>query len=258
MKATAKTTGFWSRFRPGKRIPTISGSPIRSGNSQWCTSPRRFSHYSNRKDALFAYYRAERGWVDVFVDGIMIGILMLAIAYNIFLFVSIRDRTYLYFGIALFFFTLDRNTFRIQALLFEEYPYAFRLAANFFFIAFFLFFLQSLRRFTGSLLNRTRNNRFITYLLAFTAFINLIFFFSFSIPGAPADEILLLEEIMVRVVLLLWGPDRLETADRRFGKRTAGPDCDHPAPAVLGIYPYFPDSGAVFWRCLFTDRQTDK
>lgn len=158
----------------------------------------------NRKDALFAYYRAERGWVNVFVDGIMIGILMLAIAYNIFLFLSIRDRTYLYFGIALFFFTLDRNTFRIQSLLFEEYPYAFRLAANFFFIAFFLFFLQSLRRFTGSLLNRTRNNRLITYLLAFTAFINLIFFFSFRIPGAPADEILFLEEILVRVVLLLW------------------------------------------------------
>ncbi|OIN57548.1 sensor histidine kinase [Arsenicibacter rosenii] len=158
----------------------------------------------NRKDTLFAYYRAERGWVDIFVDGIMLGILMLAIAYNVFLFLSIRDRTYLYFGIALFFFTLDRNTYRIQAFLFEEYPYSFRLAANFFFIAFFLFFLQSLRRFTGSLLNRTRNNRLITYLLAFTAFVNLIFFFSFGMPGVPADEILLLEEILVRVILLLW------------------------------------------------------
>ncbi|GAB3910329.1 hypothetical protein GCM10028803_49970 [Larkinella knui] len=224
------STGRWQHQRTGELIPE-SQLPDRNGNKErnrlffhlrsgeqttlyqrsenpfWrmplvYISPELQSE-ENRIQSVYQSIRVKNGWEDFFFDGIMIGILLLAVCYNLFIFITIRDKVYLYFSICLLFFTLDRNAFRIQLAFFEEQPYEFKMLNVFFFIIFYIFFIQSLRNFIQSAPALARLNRAITFFLGLTALANVIQFFMYTIPGFPIDDLLLLIEILIRIVYVL-------------------------------------------------------
>lgn len=156
-----------------------------------------------RVDALFTYIRVENGWESYFFDGIMIGILLLAVFYNLFIFFSIKDRVYLYFSVSLFFFTLSRNQSRIQLAFFDEYPYEFSLLAYFFFIVYFVFFVQSIRKFIQPGPDFSPLNTFISLFLWATVLIDIGLFFSYRVTWILTDTVEFIIEVLIRLVYLL-------------------------------------------------------
>lgn len=156
-----------------------------------------------RVDALFNYIRVENGWESYFFDGIMIGILLLAIFYNLVVFFSIKDRVYLYFSISLLFFTLSRNQSRIQLAFFYEHPYEFELLAHFFFIIYFVFFIQSIRKFIQPSPAFSLLNKFISLSLWATVLVDIGMFFSYGITWVSSGTVEFLIEVLIRLVYIL-------------------------------------------------------
>ncbi|SOD93321.1 sensor histidine kinase [Spirosoma fluviale] len=157
----------------------------------------------DRINWIFNYIRVDKGWEDYFFDGIIIGVLLLAICYNLLIFFSIKDRVYLYFAICLFFFTLDRNAYRIQLAFFGEHPYLFKMLSHFFFIIFFIFFIQSIRKFIQPGVAFSWLNRAITVFLVLTTLVITVQFFSFRKVWVSLDGIDTFIEILIRVVYML-------------------------------------------------------
>ena len=156
-----------------------------------------------RVDALFNYIRVENGWESYYFDGIMIGILLLAVCYNLFIFFSTKDRVYLYFSISLFFFILARNQFRIQLAFFSEHPYEFELLAHFFFIIYFIFFIQSIRKFVQPSPVFSVLDKFISLFLWATVLVDIGIFFSYGVTWLSSDTVEFMIEILIRLVYLL-------------------------------------------------------
>lgn len=191
------------RLLPGQQTDLYE----RAENTFWqaplmYVSPQ-FQSEKNRIQAVFNLIRIDRGWEDYFFDGIMIGVLFLAVCYNLFVFFSIRDSVYLYFSISLFFFMLDRNQYRIRLVFFEEHPYLFDLIGSFFFITFFVFFIQAIRKFIQPVPSLARLNKATSLFLALTVLINVFQFLSASFLPFPLLELALLLEILIRLVFLL-------------------------------------------------------
>ena len=68
-----------------------------------------------RKEILYEGYRVDEDWREFLYGGIMIGILLLAACYNLLTYFSIKDKVYLYFGLCLLFFILDRHGENLKA-----------------------------------------------------------------------------------------------------------------------------------------------
>ena len=182
----------------------------------------------NRIKSVFTYVRVDRGWEDYFFDGIMIGVLFLAVCYNLFVFFSIRDSVYLYFSISLFFFMLDRNRARLQLVFFEEYPYLFDLISSFFFITFFVFFIQSIRKFIQPVPALARVNTAASFFLVVTALLNIVQFLAPSFLSLPLLELSMCLEVLIRIVFLLCiilmvSMIRRGSIDARFSLLATGP-----------------------------------
>jgi two-component system, NtrC family, sensor kinase len=133
--------------------------------------------------AVFEGYKVDEVWKHYLFEGIMVGILLLAIFYNLFIYYSTKDRVYLYFGLSLLFFTLDRHSEAIQPAYFSEFPLFFSFCSNFFFIFFFVFFIASIRLFLQPEIQRHRFNKFITYALVLTALAALSTLFVYNFPN---------------------------------------------------------------------------
>ncbi len=221
------STGHWQHQQTGdlvpfSQLPVHKGAPERARlfftlgpgqetvvyeraqNARWHSpltylSPQLQTE-QGRIEAVFKNIVIEKGWKNYLIEGIIIGILILASCYNLFIYYSISDRVYLYFGICLFFFVLDRNYYRIQLAFFEEYPYAFKLVANLFFIVFFIFFVQSIRNLLQSPSSLIRLDRLISTTLLLTVVANLVQIVGYSIPIVPLDEWALLIEVLIRLI----------------------------------------------------------
>ncbi|QKZ13834.1 ATP-binding protein [Spirosoma sp. KUDC1026] len=188
----------------------------------------QFQSESDRIRAAFTYVRIDRGLEDYFFDGIIIGGLFLAVCYNLFVFFSIWDSVYLYFSISLFFFMLDRNQYRIRLVFFEEHPYLFDLIGSFFFITFFIFFIQAIRKFIQPVAALSRLNKATTLFLALTALVNVFQFLAPSFLPLPLLELSILTEILIRIVFLLCivmtvSIIRRGSTDARFALLATGP-----------------------------------
>ncbi|GAB3020851.1 sensor histidine kinase [Spirosoma pulveris] len=220
----------WQHQRTGEMMP-LSQIPARNGNKErnrvfFSLGPGQTTTVYQRSEnalwrppltylstqleseesrirSVFNYIRVENGWEDYFFDGIIIGILLLAVCYNLLIFFSIEDRVYLYFAICLLFFTLDRNAFRLQLAFFGEYPYLFKMLSHFFFITFFIFFIQSIRKFTQPTPVFPRLNKAITISLVITALVIAVQFFSYREVWFSLDGIDTVIEILIRVVYIL-------------------------------------------------------
>ncbi|MFC5409185.1 ATP-binding protein [Larkinella bovis] len=163
----------------------------------------QFQTEQNRFHAFYQSTWVEKGWKLDYFDGIMIGILLLAVCYNLLIFVSIRDTVYLYFAICLLFFTLDRNQYGIQQAFLPNQPYLFKLAGNFFFTVFFFFFIQSILKFIQARLELRRLNLAITFFLIVSLGVNIIQFFIFRFPGSSPYGFQFGMEILIRVIYIL-------------------------------------------------------
>ncbi|RRB04991.1 sensor histidine kinase [Larkinella rosea] len=227
---TQTTNGRWQHQRTGELIPRsqlpVHNSDIdryrlffqlqpgeqltlyqRSENPLWRApltylSPRLQTE-ENRIHAIYKAFRVDREWENYFFEGIMIGILVLAVGYNLYIFFSIKDKVYLYFAICLFFFTLDRNGFSLQLTIFPEQPYLFKLLNNFFFIIFFFFFIQSIRKFIQAVPALARLNQAITFFLLMTALANVILFSMFRFPILSSSTVAFAVEVLIRITYLL-------------------------------------------------------
>ncbi|WP_170061134.1 ATP-binding protein [Spirosoma aerolatum] len=153
-----------------------------------------------RIEAVFKNIVTEKGWKNYLIEGIIIGILFLASCYNLFVYYSIKDRVYLYFGVCLLFFVVDRNYYRLQLAFFEEYPYEVKLIANFFFIIFFIFFVQSIRKLLQPPSSLARLDKIISTTLILTVVANIVQIIGFSTPIIPKDEWALLIEVLIRFI----------------------------------------------------------
>ncbi|ADB39588.1 sensor histidine kinase [Spirosoma linguale] len=217
----------WQHQRTGELVP-LSQVPSRNGNKErnrlfFSLAPGQTTTLYQRSEnafwrppltylstqlqseesrirAVFNYIRVEKEWKNYFFDGIMIGILLLAVCYNLLIFFSIKDRVYLHFAICLFFFTLDRNAFWIQQAFFEEYPYVFNVLSHFFFLIFFIFFTQSIRKFIQPVPAFPRLNKAIGGFLLVTSLFIVVLFFSFNKVWFPLNEADVLINILIRVV----------------------------------------------------------
>ncbi len=143
------------------------------------------------------------GWQDYYIDGMLLGVLLLAAICNLLIFIGIRDRTYLYFGICILFIALDRNAYRMQLAFFPEYPIAIKAVGNFFFILYFLFFTQSIRVFLRPVAAQKTLNRSITYTLLLTTVLTVIQLFAYGVPHFPTYGLAISLEVMIRIVYLL-------------------------------------------------------
>jgi two-component system NtrC family sensor kinase len=193
------------RLRPGEQTTIYQRSETAFWQQPLTYISPQLQTEENRINSVYKSIRIDDGWENFFFDGIMIGILFLAICYNLFIYFSIKDKVYLYFGICLIFFTLDRNPYRIQLAFFEEQPYLFKLLNVFFFIIFYIFFIQALRKFIQPVPALSRLNKAIIFFLSLTALANVVQFFMFTIPGFPASDLTLLIEILIRVVYIICG-----------------------------------------------------
>lgn len=187
-------------LQPGQQITLYQ----RSENPRWrppltYLSPQ-IQTEENRIHSIYKAFRVNREWEAYFFEGIMIGILLLAVCYNLYIFISIRDKVYLYFAICLFFFTFDRNGFNLQLALFYEQPYLFKMISNFFFIIFFFFFIQSIRKFIQLAPTLPRLNRTINFFLILLTLTNVVQFFMFWFPVVPSDCVIVALEILIRMV----------------------------------------------------------
>jgi two-component system, NtrC family, sensor kinase len=152
--------------------------------------------------AVFEGYKVEEGWKHFLFEGIMIGILLLATFYNLFIYYSTRDRVYLYFGLSLLFFTLDRHSEAIQPAYFYENPLFFSFCQNFFFIFFFVFFIASIRLFLQPEIQRHRFNKFITYALGLTALSAISTLFIYNLPNNIVVNTEFFSELVIRLTYL--------------------------------------------------------
>jgi two-component system, NtrC family, sensor kinase len=152
--------------------------------------------------AVFEGYKVDEGWKHFLFEGIMVGILLLATFYNLFIYYSTRDRVYLYFGLSLLFFTLDRHAEAIQPAYFYEFPLFFSFCFNFFFIFFFVFFIASIRLFLQPEIRRYKLNKLITYALCLTALtaISTLFIHNFSSNIVSDTEFF--SELVIRLTYL--------------------------------------------------------
>ena len=179
----------------------------RSGNAFWnipltYLSPQLQTE-DDRVKSVFKQIRIDNRWKEYFFDGIMIGILFLAACYNLFISFSTKEKVYLYFGICLVFFTLDRNSYWIRQAFFAEHPYAFELTSIFFFIIYFVFFIQSIRKFIQPTPDLSSLNKAITALLALTTLVNLSIFLSYHFFFSLSLAISITTEVLIRLVYLL-------------------------------------------------------
>jgi two-component system, NtrC family, sensor kinase len=152
--------------------------------------------------AVFEGYKVDEVWKHYLFEGIMVGILLLAIFYNLFIYYSTKDRVYLYFGLSLLFFTLDRHSEAIQPAYFYEFPLFFSFCSNFFFIFFFVFFIASIRLFLQPEIQRHRFNKFITYALVLTALAALSTLFVYNFPNNIVAYKEFLSELATRLTYL--------------------------------------------------------
>ncbi|WP_460672136.1 sensor histidine kinase [Larkinella ripae] len=191
------------QLKPGEQVTLYQ----RSENPLWWQpltylSPQLQTE-EHRIHSVYKSFRVDREWEDYYFEGIMIGILLLAVSYNLYIFVSVRDRVYLYFAICLFFFIFERNGFNLQLALFPEYPYQFKLTSIFFFIVFYFFFIQSIRKFIQLVPALPRLNNAITFFLILTALANGLQFFMYRLPFLSPSFVVLSIEILIRVVYVL-------------------------------------------------------
>ncbi|MBC8153403.1 MAG: histidine kinase [Bacteroidetes bacterium] len=161
----------------------------------------RLTTEESRVNSAFQVFQTT-GWRNHLFDGLMLGVLLLAAVSNILLFVSIRDRTYLYFGICLLFFGLDRYKYTMQRAFFLEYPYAFELAAFFFFILYYIFFIQSLRSFIRPVAALKTLNQLTTLALWMTVILNITQFLTIGNAQFPSRFLNQLVEVAIRIVYL--------------------------------------------------------
>ena len=159
-----------------------------------------FQSVNGRLEATLNYIYTDGGWQNYWFGGIAIGILVLAIGYNLLTFFSTRERVYFYFAVCLIFFVLDRNQYEIQLALFPEYPYQFKLLRTSFFLIFFVFFIQSIRQFVQPHQALAGLKRAITVSLVVTTIVYLVQYISLQYPAIPSHEIIILEETLFRVV----------------------------------------------------------
>jgi signal transduction histidine kinase len=227
-KGNKERSRLFFRLLPGQQTILYE----RAENTFWQSpllyiSPQLQSEKS-RVQALFNYIRVEQGWETYFFDGIMIGVLFLAVCYNLFVFVSVWDSVYLYFSISLFFFLLDRNQARIQLVFFDEHPYLFSLASNFFFITFFVFFIQSIRKFIQPVPALHRISTATSFFLIATALLSIVQFLAPSFLPLPLLELSIYLEVLIRIVFLLCiilmvSMIRRGSIDARFALLATGP-----------------------------------
>ncbi|GAB3930179.1 hypothetical protein GCM10028804_39470 [Larkinella terrae] len=194
---------FFFQLSPGQEITFYQ----RSENPFWRSpltylSPQLQTE-ENRIHSVYKSFRVDREWEQYFFEGIMIGILLLAVSYNLYIFFAIKDRVYLYFAICLFFFIFERNGFNLQLALFPEYPYLFKSISIFFFIIFYFFFIQSIRKFIPLASTLPRLNKAITFFLILTALANGVQFIMYRFPSLPPSDVLVTIEILIRVVYVL-------------------------------------------------------
>ncbi|WP_040006514.1 sensor histidine kinase [Fibrisoma limi] len=173
------------------------------------------------KDNIVSYFRGQDGWKDFWFAGIAIGILLLAAIYNLTIFYSTKEKVYLYFAICLLFFVLDRNSSYIQATFFGEYPYVFRFVSTFFFITFFVFFVQSIRQFVQPDAQLASLSKAITVTLAITVLMNIFQIISYRYALVPQIEMYLVLEVIIRVVyflclILTYRMMKRDVADARY------------------------------------------
>jgi two-component system, NtrC family, sensor kinase len=154
------------------------------------------------KQAVFEAYKVDEAWKHHLFEGIMVGILLLATFYNLFIYYSTKDRVYLYFGLSLLFFTLDRHSEAIQPAYFYEYPLFFSFCQNFFFIFFFVFFIASIRLFLQPEIQRHRFNKFITYALGLTALSAISTLFIYNFPNNIVADKEFFSELVIRLTYL--------------------------------------------------------
>ncbi|GAB3956106.1 hypothetical protein GCM10028805_44930 [Spirosoma harenae] len=194
---------FFFRLASGQEITFYE----RAENVSWHPSliyiSPQLQTEKGRIESAFQTFVQDKGWKDYLLEGIIIGILFLAALYNIFLFFSINERVYLYFGICLIFFILDRNIYRIQHAFFDEFPYEFKLASIAFFILFFIFFIQSIRKLLQPTPDLRRINTAIAVSLALTALSNVVQLYSFRQPIVPLQQWAILIEVLIRIVFAL-------------------------------------------------------
>ncbi|MFD2570828.1 ATP-binding protein [Spirosoma soli] len=191
------------RLQPGQKTTIYQ----RSANAVW-QPPIMYLQPQLQTEAYrikLAYksLRVDNSWRDYFFKGIMIGILILAVCYNLFIFFSTKDRVFLYFAICLFFFTLDRNGYYVQLSFFADYPYVFRLLYYSFFFLFFTFFIRSIQLFIQPAPELTRLNKATTFLLGLTILVSIIQFLAFGLLPLPANTLGTVIEVLIRVVYIL-------------------------------------------------------
>ncbi|AQG82675.1 histidine kinase [Spirosoma montaniterrae] len=199
----------------------------RAENVWWHMPPQYFKPQLETEaglaKAVFRYYFANKGWLIHWYNGVGVGVLLLAFGYNLLVYSSTKERVYLYFGLCLLFFVLDRdrNQTNAQTALFSEYPYWLQFFGNFFFLAFFVCFIQAIRRFVQPQVSLTRLDRLIVYTLNLTivVYVAQIMLFWWAPQAALWLELVL--EILVRVVysLCIWltyRQMRRQNSDARF------------------------------------------
>ncbi|GAB3755622.1 sensor histidine kinase [Spirosoma pomorum] len=202
-KGNKERSRLFLHLQPGQQIVLYE----RAENTFW-QAPLRYIYpqlqpEKDRIQAAYNFVRVERGLEEYFFDGIKIGVLFLAVCYNLFVFFSIRDRVYLYFSISLFFFMLDRNQYRIRSVFFEQQPYLFTLIGSFFFLTFFVFFIQAIRKFIQPVPELSRLNKAAGLFLVLTALVNIFQFLSPSFLPLPLVEVAIVLEILIRITFLL-------------------------------------------------------
>ncbi len=230
------------RLAPGQETTVY----LHMENAVWSSPLRYISAYiqteEGRKNEVFHYIQVRDGWKKFLFAGIAIGILVLAIGYNWLIFFSTRERVYLYFGICLLFFLLDRAETQpyIQTGFFAEQPYFFALLFNFTFVLFFVFFVQSIRRFIqpGPALHTL--NRMTTISLGVTAALFVLTVTLSRYTASLDEELTITLEVLIRVtfalcLLITYRVVRQGRTDARY--------------ILLAILPLF-----VWWLYTFVDR----
>jgi signal transduction histidine kinase len=271
-KGSRERNRLFLHLQPGQQIVLYE----RAENTFW-QAPLKYIYpqlqsEANRIQSAYNFVRVERGLEDYFFDGIMIGVLFLAVCYNLFLFFSIRDRVYLYFSISLFFFMLDRNQYRIRSVFFEQQPYLFTLIGSFFFITFFVFFIQAIRKFIQPVPELSRLNKATGLFLGLTVLANIFQFLAPSFLSLPLVELAIVLEILIRIafllcVLMTLRMIRRGSTDARFVLLATGPlflywmktlvgrllwtYFSYDLPELLNIEPGYLESFCFVWLILF-------
>jgi two-component system, NtrC family, sensor kinase len=154
------------------------------------------------KQAVFEAYKVEESWKHHLFEGIMVGILLLATFYNLFVYYATKDKVYLYFGLSLLFFTVDRHAEAIQPAYFYEFPLFFSFCYNFFFIFFFVFFIASIRLFLQPEIQCHKYNKLITYALGLTALSAVSTLFIYNFPNNIVSYKEFFAELVIRFTYL--------------------------------------------------------